>query len=409
MNSCPGITDGAYLQSVLDFVDCQAQTIGAAGYEAAAAPGSPLSLLLTGFVTLFVAFYGYRLLFGDTPGIRETVLALVKVGIVLALATSWGAYRTLAYEVAMHGPAELASSAGAPAGLPGATGGLAERLQQVDNALIALNGLGTGPNGIATRARTDANGQPVAVTEANPEPASIVGPFALGTARVTFLTATIAAYASVRLVAGLLLALGPLFIALLLFEGTRSLFEGWVRGLVAAILGAVAVTILLGVELALLEPWLATLLARRQAGLPIGGATSELLVTSLAFGLAMLAGLGMAARVAIAFRLGALWRRLAAHVATTTVNTDRTSSPATLPARQPPAEHQSRAVAVAEAVARIQRQEAVLAGTAAGPARTPGATSLRDTPVAAPTPLGQTHRRTRNRISASATRRDRQS
>src|SRR5436305_1957675 len=112
MNSCPGITDGAYLQSVLDFVDCQAQTIGAAGYEAAAAPGSPLSLLLTGFVTLFVAFYGYRLLFGDTPGIRETVLALVKVGIVLALATSWGAYRTLAYEVAMHGPAELASSAG---------------------------------------------------------------------------------------------------------------------------------------------------------------------------------------------------------------------------------------------------------------------------------------------------------
>ncbi|NWM00861.1 conjugal transfer protein TrbL, partial [Klebsiella pneumoniae] len=48
MNSCPGITDGAYLQSVLDFVDCQAQTIGAAGYEAAAAPGSPLSLLLTG-------------------------------------------------------------------------------------------------------------------------------------------------------------------------------------------------------------------------------------------------------------------------------------------------------------------------------------------------------------------------
>ncbi|WP_204350118.1 type IV secretion system protein, partial [Serratia marcescens] len=69
-----------------------------------------------------------------------------------------------------------------------------------------------------------------------------------GTARVTFLTATIAAYASVRLVAGLLLALGPLFIALLLFEGTRSLFEGWVRGLVAAILGAVAVTILLGVE-----------------------------------------------------------------------------------------------------------------------------------------------------------------
>ena len=91
MNTCSGIADGAYLRSVLTFVDCQAQTIGAAGYEAAAAPGSPLSLLLTGLVTLFVAFYGYRLLFGDTPNVREGVLALVKIGIVLALATSWGA------------------------------------------------------------------------------------------------------------------------------------------------------------------------------------------------------------------------------------------------------------------------------------------------------------------------------
>ncbi|MGC4441997.1 type IV secretion system protein, partial [Streptococcus suis] len=69
------------------------------------------------------AFYGYRLLFGDTPNVREGVLALVKIGIVLALATSWGAYRTLAYDVTMHGPAELAASAGAPAGIPGATGG----------------------------------------------------------------------------------------------------------------------------------------------------------------------------------------------------------------------------------------------------------------------------------------------
>lgn len=409
MNTCPGIADGAYLRSVLSFVDCQAQTIGAAGYEAAAAPGSPLSLLLTGLVTLCVTFYGYRLLFGDTPNIREGVLALVKIGIVLALATSWGAYRTLAYDVALHGPAELASSAGAPAGLPGVTGGLVERLQQVDDALIALNALGTGPNSVATRTRPDASGQPVTVVETNAEPASIVGPFALGTARVAFLTATIAAYASVRLIAGLLLALGPLFIALLLFEGTRSLFEGWVRGLVAAILGAVAVTVLLGVELALLEPWLATLLARRQAGLPIGGATSELLVTSFAFGLAMVAGLGMAARIAIAFRLGALWRRLAAGIATVTANADRAQSPAPLPSRQPPAEHQSRAAAVAEAVARIQRQEAMLAGAPAGPARIPAPTGLRDVPVATPIPLGQTHRRTHNRVSASATRRDRQS
>lgn len=409
MNSCPGITDGAYLQSVLSFVDCQAQTIGAAGYQAAAAPGSPLSLLLIGLVTLFIAFYGYRLLFGDTPNVREGVLALVKIGVVLALATSWGAYRTLAYDVAMHGPAELAGGASVPAGLPGATGGLTGRLQQVDNALIALNAMGTGPTGITTRTAVDANGQPALVQQGNPEPPSIIGPFALGTARISFLTATIAAYSSVRLIAGLLLALGPFFIALLLFEGTRSLFEGWVRGMFAAILGAVAVTILLGVELALLEPWLTTLLERRQAGLPIGGATNELFVTMLAFGLALLGGLGMAARVAMVFRIGAVWRHLAGRVGAV-AGSNEIIPPTPLPERrQAPAEQHSRAAAVAEAVARIQRQEAALAGGSGTVPRTPGATSLRDMPIGAPTPLGQSHRRTRSRVSASATRRDRKS
>lgn len=407
MNRCPGITDGAYLQSVLTFVDCQAQTIGAAGYQAAAAPGSPLSLLLTALVTLFIAFYGYRLLFGDTPNVREGVLALVKIGVVLALATSWGAYRTLAYDVAMHGPAELAAGAGGPAGLPGTTGGLTERLQQVDNALVALNAVGTGPAGVTMRPALDANGQPALVQQGNPEPSSIIGPFALGTARTTFLTATIAAYGSVRLIAGLLLAIGPFFIAMLLFEGTRSLFEGWVRGMVAAILGAMAVTILLGVELALLEPWLTTLLERRQGGLPIGGATNELFVTMLAFGLALLGGLGMAARVAMAFRIGAVWRSLAERVGAASSLLDRTQ-PTPLPERrQPPAEQHSRAAAVAEAVARIQRQEAALAGGGGAAPRTPQAGGLRDLPSSAPTPLGQSHRRTRSRVSASATRRDR--
>jgi type IV secretion system protein VirB6 len=401
--SCPGITEGAYLQSVLNFVDCQAQTMGAGGYQAMAAPGSTASLLISGLLTLFIAFYGYRLLFGETPNVREGVLSVVKIGVVLALATSWGAYRTLAYDVAMRAPAELTAGIGGE--LPGAGGGLAARLQQVDNALIALNAVGTGPRDLATRVRADANGQPMLTREANPEPASIVGPFALGTARVVFLTATIAAYASVRLVAGLLLALGPLFIAMLLFEGTRSLFEGWVRGLVAAVLGAVAVTLLLGVELALLEPWLTTLLQQREAGLPIGGATNELLVTALAFGMALLGGLGMAARVAIGFRLGNLWHKVSEHIVTGTGAADR--PPVSAQRHQPPSEQHSRAAAVAEAVARVQRHEALYAGGAAAAApRTPGTNSLRDMQPGAPTPLGQTSRRTRGRISASATRRD---
>ena len=92
-----------FLRGVMDFVDCQAQSIGAEGYRALASPGSTLSLVLLGFLTLFVALFGYRMLLGHVPAVRDGVLALVKIGIVLALATSWAAYRTLIYDVAFHG------------------------------------------------------------------------------------------------------------------------------------------------------------------------------------------------------------------------------------------------------------------------------------------------------------------
>lgn len=403
---CPGIVDGAFLQSVLGFIDCQAQTIGAQGYLALSTPGSSLSLVLTGMLTLFVAFFGYRMLLGEMPGVRDGVLALVKIGIVLALATSWAAYRTLAYDVVFHGPAELVSDVGGPAALPGATGGIAVRLELVDDALIELGRLG---NGVAA-VRTGVDGQEV-VTPVVTEPASIFTPFALGTARLVYLTATIASFASVRLVAGLLLALGPLFIAFLLFDGTRSLFAGWVRGLAAAAIGAIAVTLLLAVELALLEPWLADLIARRGAQQSIGGAPSELLVVTLAFALALLAGLGMAARLAMAFTLPPAWRAMPAQ--TLAALRGETSLRATHSAREThvPAEQQSRAAAVAEAVAHIQRREAAaaqaVAGGGAAQTNAIAKASGRDMPSLAPAPLGQSHRRrTQGRVSASAGRRD---
>ena len=73
-----------------------------------------------------------------------------------------------------------------------------------------------------------------------------------------------------------LLALGPFFIAFLLFDGTRGLFEGWLRVLAGTFLGAVGSAVVLGVELALLEPWLGQLLALRAVGQSIPGVPVEL-------------------------------------------------------------------------------------------------------------------------------------
>ena len=142
--ACPAINDAAYLSSVLAHVDCQALTLGESGYRALAQSGSIAGMLLGTALTLFVALFGYRLLLGETPGARDAVTAVVKVGIVLVLATSWPAFRTLAYDVALRGPAELAGAIGGPSGLPGSDGGLVPRLQLIDDELAELALIGSG-------------------------------------------------------------------------------------------------------------------------------------------------------------------------------------------------------------------------------------------------------------------------
>jgi type IV secretion system protein VirB6 len=402
-----------FLQGLLSYVDCQAQSVGANGYEALAAPGSTLSLVLTGFLTLFVAFLGYRMLFGQTPTVRDGVLALLKIGIVLAFATSWAVYRTLVYDVALRGPAEMAAQIGQSAALPGVGGGLVERLGYTDRAFVALAILGTGDANATAQA--NAAGQ-----QAAPPPFANFDSFAVGGSRILYLAGAIGALASVRLIAGLLLALGPFFIAFLLFEGSRGLFVGWIRALAAAALGALGTSIVLGVELALLEPRLAELIALRTAGQPIPGAAIELFVIALVFTLVLLAMLVAAARVALGFRLPDGWRGAPAQLAEAVRGDSVRFAGAP---REPAAAgaDRSRAALVVDAVAASQRRESA---AAAGGANTAGAardgqpsrrigqhTPARDLPEATVSvPIGQSYRRrTRGRISASAGRRDRDS
>src|SRR3546814_4617513 len=128
--------------------------------------------------------------------------------------------------------------------------------------------------------------------------------FALGFARVVFLVATIASFAAVRIVAGLLLALAPLFAAFLLFDGTRGLFAGWLKALIGSALGSLAIAITLGVTLAFLEPWLATLLARRGAGLDIMGGPAQLFAAATIFAIALAAVMVIVGRAAYGLQIG---------------------------------------------------------------------------------------------------------
>jgi type IV secretion system protein VirB6 len=418
MEVCAPLPAGAgFLQWFLAYLDCQSLMLGSGAYQALSSPGSTLTLVLTGFLTLFVAFFGYRMLLGQGPDVRTGVLAFVKIGIVLALATSWSAYRTLVYDVAVHGPAQLASEIGRPTGLPGADGGLVARLDGADQAFTALAVLGEGipPVQVDSNQAAPALGVP-------PQPYTAA--FALGYARMLFLIGAIAGLGGVRLVIGLLLAVGPFFVAFLLFDNTRSLFEGWIRALAGAALGAVAVSIALGAELALLEPWLTDLLARRSAQEWLPGMPVEVLVATTVFALIILAMLYGAAKIAFAFRFAPLWNAATVRISESLRGEERRAAAAAAGATQaPPAETRTRAATVVDAVAATQRREAAQVamvssrqstdsgGDMAGARRASPAGTVREaTQTLAPAPLGQSfRRRTRGRVSASAGRRDRRS
>jgi type IV secretion system protein VirB6 len=419
MNGCAPLAPGAgFIQSVLAFLDCQAWSLGARGWQALAAPGSTIALLLMGFLTLFIALFGYRLLLGQGPDVRTGVVAFVKIGIVFALATSWGAYSILVYDVVNRGPAQLAAEIGAPSRLPGTGGDLVARLDGADRAFVALAVLGEGrPPLVVVDGNQSAGANEVPIP---PYTAS----YAIGVSRMLFLVAAIAGLGAVRLIAGLLLALGPFFIAFLLFENTRSLFEGWVRVLAGAALAALGVSIALAVELALIEPWLSDILARRSADEWLPGMPIELLVVTFSFALIVLAMLYASAKTAYAFRLAPVWQAVAGQGARDPAREERRFAASGAAARgdAPPSEARSRAATVVDAVAATQRRESADiavavarnsgggGGAAAAQPAAAAAGGRASSASLAPAPLGQSfRRRTRGRVSASAGRRDHRS
>jgi type IV secretion system protein VirB6 len=418
--ACPAINDNQFLSSVLGHIDCQAQTLGAAGYQAMAGGGSATMLVLGGVLTIFVALLGYRMILGDTPDPRTGILIAIKVGVVLVLATSWPAFRTLAYDVALQGPAEIAGAIGGPSELPGTDGSLVSQLQVVDDQIAELTVIGAGkpPNAdiviapspqATTPAQQDAERRRLEdlASRARWDPARDLS--MIGSARTLFLVGTIGSFASVRLLAGLLLALGPLFAIFLLFDGTRGLFEGWVRGLVGSALGALATAIVLGVELALVGPWLGSVMALRHQEVPTPAVPAELLAITLIFAITLFAVLIGIARVAQGFKFPEVMARVRGEASgTASGRVPLLAGPRV--GEMPSGDQRSRAIAISDAVAATQRRES---GTASPvPATFGGRPSIapattREIGVAAATPLGQSfRRRTRGRVSAGATRRD---
>lgn len=287
--ACPSVTTGSeFLVEALSHIDCQAQTLGSFGFQSLALPGSPAGTVLIGLLTLFVALYGIRLLFGAVDEPRDLVSAVLKVGIVLTIAVSWPAWRVIAYDTVLRGPAEVAAAI-MPSTLPDPEQAFAERLQSVDSGMAALAAAGTGRQTAEIIDEGATSGfRPIALEDEA----------GLGWSRPIYLASTLGSLAALRIAGGLLLALAPLMAGLLLFDFSRGLFAGWLRGLALVAIGSLGLTVLFSVQVAIMEPWIEDVLSLRGLGYATPAAPTEMLALVTAFAIAAAGLMFLLAKVA---------------------------------------------------------------------------------------------------------------
>jgi type IV secretion system protein VirB6 len=389
-------TGPGFLAATLAHLDCQAQNIGEAGYQVLASPGSPIALAFTGLLAIFVAIIGLRFLAGRPLGTDEWIASALKIGLVLAFAASWPAYRTVVYDVVLKGPAEISGSIGRASGLPGSDGGLAARLQGVDNGIIALVVAGSGRLDAASRAPQGSVAPPLADDSA------------LGLAKTLFVSSIIGSFGLLRLAGGLLLALAPLFAGLLLFDGARFLFFGWLRSLIAIAIGSIGIAIVLGAQLAIIEPWLSQVLALRAARVATLSAPFELLALTLAFTVALLGMFALSLRIAFAStivtRVQAMIER-----ATQTLQSEKTTWQSAAAGANDNLVERTRAQEIAHSLKQTVSRDAQTIGSGNGggsPSRTTVVAGGRNAPETSPhTPLGRSYPAPSRRVGSEALKR----
>jgi type IV secretion system protein VirB6 len=344
--ACAPVQSGQrFVAQMIGHIDCQAQAIGSYGYGALADPSSSIAIALTGMLTLFVALFGLRLMMGQVQTGRDVVGDVLRIGIVLTLATSWPAWRTMGYDVVIDGPSQLAASISGATDLPGGRNDLVGRLQAADDNVVILTIYGTGRNTGGTD-RSDQIGDSFrGIALADQE--------GLANGRLFFLAGIFGPLAIVKLAAGLLLALAPLMAGLLLFMGTRDLFFGWLRALGALALGAFALYVVFGVQLTVLEPWLRDAIALRDARVLTPSVPTELSVITLAFSIASFGILFILGKIFFFGGFGVPRIMGSALPASRSEHNTQPNS-AAIPAERLAA---SRAVLVADAVAQSLRRE----------------------------------------------------
>ena len=199
---------GNGVAAALRAVDCVAGETTAAAFGRLFAPGGALFTVLTILLTLYVAFFAINLLLGRaTLGVRSLTPRMMTLGLVLTFVTSWVAYSSVVWNLAVGGPDQIATV------ITGSQGSATQVFaQKIDIVFQALQ-----------QASPQTEGKDVGAF--SPE-----GMMWLGA--MLFLLGTVGVLVTARIALAVLVAVGPVFVVMALFQGTRGLFTGWLKGLV---------------------------------------------------------------------------------------------------------------------------------------------------------------------------------
>ena len=214
MNQCQpfGAEGPAGVADALQKVDCLATDATAMSFGRLFGEHGRFQTALTIILTLYIALLAFNLLTGRSA-LRLSVLTprMMTLGLVLTFATSWIAYQSVVWNLATGAPDEIASV------LIGSKGSATVLFaQQLDGFFDAI-----------TNAASAIPAQTPTVAAAAPALTSSANILSLGA--LIMLLGTVGVLVVCRLALAALLIIGPVFIVLALFDGTRGLFEGWLK------------------------------------------------------------------------------------------------------------------------------------------------------------------------------------
>lgn len=283
-----GMSGPAGISDALQKVDCLAAQATTVSFGRLFGENGSLQTALTILLTLYIGLLAVNLLTGRSA-LRVSVLTprMLTLGLVLTFVTSWIAYQSVVWNLAIGAPDEIA---GVLAGTEGsATILFAQRLDMLFDAIA-----GAAETATAAAAANPAN---AAASSTFASPASI-----LTFAALLLLLGTVGVLVVCRLALAALLILGPVFIVMALFEGTRGLFEGWLKS-VAMFALVPLLTVLIGSgAVVAISPMVAGL-TMAGGDIPLRAAVS-ILVASVVYVALMLVVLKVAGSLTRGWRIG---------------------------------------------------------------------------------------------------------